>query len=100
MSDDHVEYVQDTCLAMWLFSIQVAIHQYNHGRFYVLESPYGASSWTLETTQTLHSRPGCEFLTVDQCMFGLIVDLSGELLSQKGIGFSTNMPRLLSLIHI
>ena len=86
MSDDHVEYVQDTCLAMWLFSIQVAIHQDNHGRFYVLEQPHGASSWILETTQTLHSRPGCELLRVDQCMFGLIVDPSGELLSRKGSG--------------
>lgn len=94
MCDDHVKYVQDTCLAMWLFSIQVAIHQDNHGRFYVLESHFGASFWTLETTQTLHSRPGCELLRVDQCMFGLIVDPTGELLNQKGSVFSTNMPRL------
>ena len=26
MSADHIDYVQDTCFAMWLFSIQVAIH--------------------------------------------------------------------------
>ena len=30
MSADHIEYVQDTCFAMWLFSIQVAIHQDDH----------------------------------------------------------------------
>ena len=94
MSDDHVEYVQDTCRSMLLFSIQVAIHQDDHGRFYVLDQPIGASSWALETTQTLHSRPGCKLLTVDQCMFGLIVDPSGELLSQKGICFLPNMLRL------
>ena len=36
MFDDHVEYVQDTCLSMLLFSIQVAIHQDDHGRFWVV----------------------------------------------------------------
>ena len=65
----------------------------------MLEQPIGASSWILETTQTLHSRPGCERLRVDQCMFGFIVDPSGELLSQKGNGCSTNMPRLKEVLR-
>ena len=30
MSADHIDYVQDTCFAMWLFFIQVAIHQDAH----------------------------------------------------------------------
>ena len=30
MSADHIDYVQDTCFAMWLFSIQVAIQQDVH----------------------------------------------------------------------
>ena len=94
MSADHIDYVQDTYFAMWLFSIQVAIHQDAHGRFYILENPYSASSWALEISHSLHSRPGCELLRVDQCMFELTVDHNGEMLSQKGNGFSTNMPRL------
>ena len=84
MIADHIDYVQDTCYAMWLVSIQVAIHQDEHLRFYILENPYSASSWALETSETLHQRPGCEFLRVDQCMFGLTVAPDGEMLSQKG----------------
>ena len=94
VSADHIEYVQDTCFAMWLCFIQVAIHKDVHGRFYIIENPFSASSWALENSQILHSRPGCELLRVDQCMFGLTVDPNGEMLSQKGSGFSTNMPRL------
>ena len=79
---------------MWLFSIQVAIHQDETLRFYIFENPYSASSLDLKTSETLHQRPGCELLRVDQWMFGFIVAPDGEMLSQKGSGFSTNMPRI------
>ena len=79
---------------MWLFVIQVGIYQDVHVRFYILGNPFSASSWALETSQDLHSRPGCELLRVDQCMVGFTADPNGEMLSQKGSGFSTNMPRL------
>ena len=62
---------------MVILYIQVAIHQDAHGRFYILENPFSASSWALETSQTLHSRPGCELLRIDQCMLEFTVDPNG-----------------------
>ena len=38
-SSADVDYVRDTCYALWLFSIQVAVHQATNKRFYVLEHP-------------------------------------------------------------
>ena len=37
MSSTDVDYVRDTCYAMWLFSIQFAVHQATNEIFYVLE---------------------------------------------------------------
>ena len=37
MSADQVDYIMDICFAMWVFSIQVAIHQVDNNRFYILE---------------------------------------------------------------
>ena len=46
MSADQVDYIMDTCFAMLVFSIQVAIHQVDNNIFYILEHPYGAFSWS------------------------------------------------------
>ena len=64
MFADQVDYIMDTCFTMWIFLIQVAIREVDN-RFYVLEHPYGAFSWFLETSKILHQRPGCELLRVD-----------------------------------
>ena len=42
----------------------------------------------------LHQMLGCELIRIDECRFGFVVGPDENLISQKGIGISANVPRL------
>ena len=80
--------IQEAGLDMWFFAIQVARHQINRLRKFLLEHPQGASSWKLSTTELLIQETDVECCDIDMCAFGLSVHPSG--LSKKATRICSN----------
>ena len=65
--------------------------QHDHGRLFVHEHPYYATSWNLDMVKRLRSLKGVMVAYTDQCMFGQTVRRgSEEGLAKKPTGFMTN----------
>ena len=80
--------IQEAGLDMWFFAIQVARHQIDRCRKFLLEHPQGASSWKLSTTELLIQETDVECCDIDMCAFGLSVHPSG--LSKKATRLCSN----------
>ena len=88
MDADKAETLQDEGLQMWLFCIQVAFYQSKRGRYFYIEHPGSASSWSTHSMVALLSDPSVFFFLFDQCMAGLSV--KEGTLSRKTTGVVTN----------
>ena len=53
------------------FSAELANHQRQHDRHFILEHPDGASSWEEDCLAALSTQPGVFLSRFDQCRFGL-----------------------------
>ena len=60
-------------MEMLLFSIELAWHQVQMGRYFVFEHPLSASLWQTETLQLLAAADGVSRVPLDMCSFGLQV---------------------------
>ena len=60
-------------IEMLLFSIELAWHQVQEGRYFVFEHPLSASSWRTESLQLLAAADGVSRVPLDMCSFGLQV---------------------------
>ena len=78
---------------MWNFAVEASEEQDDHGDYFALEHPAGASSWKLKRTQRLLRRPSVALIEFDMCALGLSVVPSGEL-SRKRTKIATNHPWL------
>ena len=65
------------------FALSVAKHQRNAGRYFVLEHPDGADSWTQADMQDLMSQPDVELSRFDQCVFGFRAPCTGDPIKKR-----------------
>ncbi|CAK9057683.1 unnamed protein product [Durusdinium trenchii] len=79
---------QMEALVMWHLCLQVAEHQMKKGRYFILEQPAGASSWSTHGSKWLMENEEVLFFFFDQCELGLQV--SPEGLSRKTTALATN----------
>ena len=71
--------------------IEVYKWQHRHGRLFVHEHPWAASSWRAEDMRKLLNLPGVRVAYVDQCMYGQSVTVDGVTkFAKKPTGFATN----------
>ena len=78
---------QHRALAMLHFCVQVAEYQLRNGRYFLIEHPGGASSWSSHAMAWLLRQEGVIRFEFDQCMTGLAVQ--GEP-NKKMTGIVTN----------
>ncbi|CAK9083538.1 Retrovirus-related Pol polyprotein from transposon RE2 (Retro element 2) (AtRE2) [Includes: Protease RE2 [Durusdinium trenchii] len=79
---------QMEALVMWHLCLQVAEHQMKKGRYFVLEQPAGASSWSTHGSKWLMENDEVFFFFFDQCELGLQVCPEGP--SRKTTALATN----------
>lgn len=96
MDDAQRLRIQTEGLAMLQFCVQVAEHQLNCGRYFLLEQPGGASSWATHSMDWLMRQSGAVRFLFDQCAVGLSV--KDNELSKKTIGIVTNHSGIASLL--
>ena len=94
MDPARAKEVQIKGMAMLQFCIQVAEHQLNEGKEFIIEQPQSASSWRTHAMSWLLSQPGVARIVFDQCETGLQVCEKG--LSQKSTGIVGNHLGILS----
>ena len=73
--------------------VDVYLYQLKHGRYFVHEHSWSASSWHLECIKGLLRQPKVVEIRVDQCAYGLTSqDALGKGLALKPARFVTNAP--------
>ena len=88
MDPEQVKQMQVEGLTMLHFCVQVAEFQMSQGKFFGLEHPGSASSWSTHAMAWLLKQDGVIRFLFDQCALGLQV--SEEGLSRKTTGLVTN----------
>jgi len=88
MDEPAKKRLQQSCMAMFQFSVQVADQQMARGKDFVLEQPDGASSWNTHAAVWLAKQEQVLHVAFDQCMLGLQVRPDGP--SRKRTAFMLN----------
>jgi hypothetical protein len=97
MSPEKIKEILKEGLMMWDYSLEAIEAQLNADRYFGLEHPGLASSWTLPQTQKLLQRPDVALITFDMCEAGLQVHPEGGL-SRKATKIATNNPWLAAFL--
>ena len=71
MDEEKKKAIQKEGLQMLLFCIEVAEYQLSRGKYFLIEQPAGASSWTTHGMAWLLGQPGVLRFIFDQCATGL-----------------------------
>jgi len=86
---------QQRALAMLHFCVQVAEFQLARNRYFLIEHPGGASSWSSHAMTWLLKQSGVIRFEFDQCMTGLAVD---GIPNRKTTGIITNQLGIAALL--
>ena len=78
-------------MPMVLFCLQVAWHQYTHGKYFIWEQPQGSQMWNLPGVVELACQPGITWDTLHMCMFGMEDPVTG-LKYKKAVSLLHNFP--------
>ena len=89
-------------IALLNFVCKLYKHQHTHGRKFLHEHPWGATSWCSRCVQKGLALPGMEVAYMDQCMVGQkVIDRHGESLpAKKPTGWMTNSPRVYEALSL
>ena len=74
------------------FSMWLCMWQRSHGRYYIHEHPYKASSWKRQSVEEEASQPGAEKTSWDQCQTGLVTPDEARVPIKKRTTLLGNLP--------
>ena len=95
MTEEHYMERMKDAVMHFAFAVLLCLRQNAAGRYFALEQPVAASSWSLKLTSLLSRMPGVERVNFDFCMLGMLsTDSTGVAPAKKRTSVITNSASL------
>ena len=91
MTEEHYTERMKDAVMHFAFAVLLCLRQNTAGRYFALEQPVGAFSWSLKVASLLSRTPGVERVNFDFCMLGMLsADSDGVAPAKKRTSVMTN----------